>query len=172
MAPWREQGSIEAERAGAVALGVIGSFGSLLGTHGPEMVVWILAAMGLDLFSGLLRALILPNEDVDGGIFATGVLKKMAMLLLLFPAAMLDRMLHLSDMIAPGAGPTAYATMVGLLMYEGASIVRNVQKAIGRTAVTLALIEAIDRFRSLPGEKPERRHYDSEPDAINPPEEP
>lgn len=169
MTPWRTQATDNAERTGALVLAVAGAGGSLLGPHGPELVLWILTAMGFDLLSGLLRALIRDDEDVSGAAFATGVLKKMAILLLLFPAAMLDRSLHLSQLIADGAGPTAFATMTGIMMYEGASIVRNVQAAIGRTRFTIMLIEAIDRYRAAPDPKPNRRHYDTaDPEDMEP----
>lgn len=147
------------ERAGALGGGIIAIISGLLGQHGPELVVWILALMGIDLASGLLRALIRETEDVSGRQFAKGVLKKMAMILLLAPAAAVDRALHLSDLIADTAGPTGFAVLIGLMMYESASIVRNVNKAVGSTILTLQLLRAIDTVRSG-GEPPTRRLYD------------
>lgn len=154
------------ERAGALITGFLGFLTPLLGAHGPELVVWILIVMGVDLMTGLTRALVLPKEieQVDGGKFARGVLKKFAILTLLVVAAMLDRVMHLSELIADSAGPVAFSTMVGILMYEGASIVKNVQATVGRTAFIVGLLRLVDEFRTFPRPKPDRRYYDPDPD--------
>ena len=148
------------ERIGAVLTAGIGAAGVLLGPHGVEMVVWILGAMGLDLIAGLLRALILPTEDVDGRIFAAGVLKKLMILILLYPAAMADRLFHIAGLTPGAAGPVVFGVALGIMAYEGASITRNVQRVIGKTVFTLGLLRALDALRKLPDPLPNRRTYD------------
>ena len=146
------------ERIGAVLTAGIGAGLAILGPHCVELVVWILGAMGVDLLSGLLRALILRN--LSKGAFATGVLKKLLILLLLYPAAMVDRVFAISGIVADGAGPVLFAAMLGIVAYEGASITRNVQRVVGKTVFTLALLRALDALRKLPDPLPNRRTYD------------
>jgi phage-related holin len=147
------------ERAGAMAGAGLAVIAGILGPHGPELLVWVLAAMGVDLAAGLLRALVVHDEDVSGARFVTGVLKKLLMLTLVFPAAMVDRVAHISGVVSDGVGPVTFAIMVGLMMYEGASITRNVKRAVGESTLTMGLLRAIDTIR-YGGSLPDRRHYD------------
>lgn len=161
MTPQRYQAAAEnAEKFAMASTALVGAAAALLGVHAPELIAWTLALMGIDLLSGLLRALILPEERVDWRLFTVGALKKMALLLLLAPAAAVDRALHLSDLIADGAGPTAFALMIGLMMHESASITQNVAAAVGRAAVISQLLRTID-YAKRGGSPPERRTYDS-----------
>lgn len=123
---------------------------AIAGANAPELVIWIFVLMGADLLAGLIRALLVSGEDVCPKRFAGGVLGKMLLVLLLVPAAGVDRVLQLT---LPLAGveigdvvPLTFAVLIGLVMHECGSIVRNISAAIGDTWVARRILHVIRAF--------------------------
>lgn len=156
------------ERAGAVAGAATAITAPLLGPHGLELIGWVLVAMGFDLLAGLVKALI--RENLDWSIFMRGVLKKILMLMIVFPAAMADRLVNLSGVVSSDAGPIVFAVLVAVCMYEGASITRNIKNVYGEAQFVMVVQRFWDnvRYASKHGRPaPTDRSYDpgDDPDA-------
>jgi len=121
---------------------------SLLGAKGEVLFYYVLVLMGCDLLSGLLRALIRPDEEVDGIRFLGGVLGKLLMLMVLPVAHAMDFAITLTSVVDAGARPLVLAALIALAAHEGASIVQNVLRVKPEMARALEpLIKVLRQYR-------------------------
>lgn len=121
---------------------------SLLGAKGEVLFYYVLVLMGCDLLSGLLRALIRPEEEVDGIRFLGGFLGKFLLLMVLPVAHAMDFVVALTPVVEAGARPLVMAALIALAAHEGASIVQNVLRVKPDMARALEpLIKVLRHYR-------------------------
>lgn len=124
---------------------------SLLGAKGAILFYYVLVLMGCDLLSGLLRALIRPEEEVDGIRFLGGFLGKLLMLMVLPVAHAMDFAITLTSVVDAGARPLVMAALIALAAHEGASIVQNVLRVKPDLARALAPLTKVLRHHRKEG---------------------
>src|SRR5690606_34027988 len=107
--------------------------------------------LGSDLLSGLLRALIRPEEEVDGIRFLGGFLGKLLMLMVLPVAPAMDFAITRTSVVAAGARPLVMAALIALADHVGASIVQNVLRVKPDLARALAPLTKVLRHHRKEG---------------------
>lgn len=140
---------------GSLIAGGMGLIAAVIGAEQAVLMVYLLVLMGVDLAGGLLRALILTDEEVDWRRFMGGILGKFMLLLLLPVAQSVDHVVGSNPIVVK-------AVLVGLMMHEGSSIVQNVIRVKGGIEVAMELLRLTDRVRKFPDPVPHRRHYDED----------
>ena len=128
--------------------GAIASFLTLiLGDGTAHLAAWIVVLMLFDLASGLLRARILPEQEVCWPKFAGGMLGKLLLLMLIPAAKGADVALRAAGVALEWGDLTVVTfTMAGLMMHESGSIWRNVTLVKGRLTAGAAIARAISLF--------------------------
>lgn len=131
---------------GAVFGGAGGVLAVIFATGAPRLWVVLWVVMLTDLGSGLLRALVIPGQRVNGPIFLGGFLGKLLLLLLIPAAGALDEVASMApEHIAAISNvlPATSLVMVALIMREVASIVQNVKEAKGDGAFLAIFTRAL-----------------------------
>lgn len=139
---------------GAIVGGAGGVLAIVFGAGASRLWVVVMIVMLVDLTAGLLRALVIPGERVQGSVFLGGFLGKLLLLLLVPAAGAVDEVASLVPAIRDVMEglPATSAVLVALIIREVASIVENVKVAKGDLPLLSIFARAIGAGRAPGGE--------------------